>query len=121
MNPTPPAKSPTLIYLLSLVGSLGIVFVLVLAMKHYTSPAPLGADRTALRKKNLEEQRNADTFVLNHYAWQDSEKGVVRLTIERAMELTVQEYKDPAAARARTVALADKVFAPPPEKPSEFE
>src|SRR5262245_18994943 len=106
MNSSP--KTPPLAYLLSLVGSLLIVFILVLAMKHYTSPAPLGADRAGLRKKNLEELRNADTFILNHYAWQDQQKGCVRLTIDRAMELTEQEYKQhPAAARARMAALAD--------------
>jgi hypothetical protein len=121
MNDQPPSQSPTLTYVVSVTASLLIVVVLVMAMRHYTTPEPLGQDRAELRHKNLAEHRNADTFNLTRYAWQDQAKGTVRLTIDRAMELTILEYKDAAASRARLIAEAEKAFAPPPEQPSDFE
>jgi hypothetical protein len=61
---------------------------------------------------------------LGTYEVLDKTKGFVRLPIDRAMELTVEEYKNPAAARTNLVARADKAGAPapkPPEAPSKFE
>lgn len=121
MNDKTPFKSPPLVYVLSVVGSLLIVLALVRTMKHYTSPPPLGTERTELRLKNLQDIRNADSFNLTHYGWLDQSKDMVRLTIDRAMELTIQDYKDAATSRARLIAEAEKAFAPPPEKPSDFE
>jgi hypothetical protein len=121
MNDKSQFKSPPLVYVVSVVGSLLIVVALVQAMKHYTTPAPLGSERTEVRLKNLQEIKNADIYTLTHFAWQDPAKGMVRLTIDRAMELTIQDYQDAAASRARLIAEAEKAFAPPPEKPSEFE
>jgi hypothetical protein len=93
-------------------------------MRHYTQPAPLGADRAQERIKNLTELRAADYEAANNYAWKDQSKGLVRLPVDRAMELTLQEWQNPAAARSDLIARMEKATAPAPkapEQPSEFE
>jgi hypothetical protein len=111
----------------SFIGILGaflVVGVLVYAMKHYIQPAPLNQARIEERKKALSEMRAEEARVLNSYEMIDVGKGLVRLKIDRAMELTLEEYKNPAAARAGLATRADKAAAAPPkapEKPSVFE
>lgn len=61
---------------------------------------PIGADRAAERRQALEELRTAAAEALNEYGWVDQAKGIVRLKIERAMELTVQEWQEPEAGKA---------------------
>ncbi len=111
----------------SFVGVLGaflVVAVLVYAMKQYTKPAPLNQARIEERKKALAEIRAENEKGLSTYEVTDAGKGIVRLRIDRAMELTVDAYKNPAGARADLTARADKASAPAPkapEKPSQFE
>lgn len=111
----------------SFVGILGaflVVALLVYVMKQSTRPAPLNQARARERSAALKEIRDSSVKALGIHDWQDQGKGVVRLKIERAMELTVQEYKNPAAARTNLIARAEKVSAPPPkppEQPSPFE
>ena len=87
--------------------------------------------RTRLDKL-LESHEAADVFfiqaedarALNSYEVIDAGKGLVRLKIDRAVELTIEEYKNPAAARTNLIARAEKASAPPPkepEVPSKFE
>jgi hypothetical protein len=109
---------------LAILGTLLIMAGLVWLMRHYTQPAPLGADRAQERIKNLREMRAANFEALNNYAWQDQAKGLVRLPVARAMEITLQEWQNPAAARSNLIARMEKATAPAPkapEKPSEFE
>ena len=111
----------------SFIGILGaflVVGILVYAMKQYTRPAPLNQARVDERKKALTEIRSEETRLLNNNEVIDVGKGLVRLKISRAMELTLEDYKNPAAARSNMIARADKAGAPPPkapEKPSQFE
>ena len=49
--------------------------------------ATSAARRTTLRTTNDEQARQ-----LSSYGWVDQKSGVVRLPIERAMELTAQQY-----------------------------
>ena len=66
----------------------------------------------------------ASADALNNYGWQDQAKKLIRLPITNAMQLTIREYQDPAAARSNLIARADKAFAPPPkvpEKPNVYE
>ena len=117
-------KSCCTAYVLSILGTFLVMAALVWLMRHYTQPAPLGADRAAERIKNLKEMRAANEEALNNYAWQDPAKGLVRLPIARAMEITLQEWQNPAAARSNLIARMEKAIAPapkPPEQPSPFE
>jgi hypothetical protein len=113
-------------YTIALLGTFLIVGVLVWVMIDYTRPAPLGEDRGALRRKNLQELRAANAEVLNNqnYVWQDQGKGVVRMPISDAMELSLKLWQDKAAARSNLIARVEKATAAPPkapEKPSQFE
>lgn len=112
------------LYSLASLGTFLIVGWLVWVMIHYTRPAPLAEDRAALRRKNLAELRAANAEALNHYGWIDQARGIVRLPVEEAMRLTVQEWQNPAAARSNLIARAAMAAAPAPkapEKPSQFE
>ena len=111
----------------SFIGILGaflVVGVLVYAMKQYTRPAPLNTARIEERRKALAEIRAESEKGLHSNEVLDAGKGVVRLKIDRAMELTIDEYKNPSAARANLIARAEKASAPAPkapEKPNQFE
>lgn len=119
-----PDKARAAAYCIGILGTFLIMAGLVRAMYHYTRPASLGADRAELRRKNLTDLKAASAEILDNYAWQDQAKSIVRLPIARAMELTLQEWQNPAAARSNLINRAEKAFAPPPkppEKKSEYE
>ena len=75
------------------------IFVLVLV-----AIAPHGntyeAKRAEARQKKLNDTRNAATQELNSYAWVDKGKGIARIPIDRAMEITLRDLasKKPAPA-----------------------
>jgi hypothetical protein len=75
------------------------IFVLVLV-----AIAPHGntyeAKRAEARQKKLNDAHNAATQDLNSYAWVDKGKGIARIPIDRAMELTLHDLasKKPAPA-----------------------
>jgi hypothetical protein len=124
MNAYQQFRSSLALYALAVIGSFLIVIALVWAMYRYTHPAPITQNRVEERKKALAEIRNAEVDSLNNYGWVDQGKGIVRLPVSRAMELMLQEYQNPAAARSNLVARAEKASAPPPkppEPPNKFE
>jgi len=109
---------------IGIFGTFLIVALLVLAMRHYTRPAPVGANRVEERYKFLQDQRAADAKALNEYDWIDKDKGIVRLPVQRAVELTLQEWQNPAAARSNLISRVEKATAVPPkapEKPGIYE
>ena len=82
------------------------------------------ADRGAERSKALAEIRATEEKSLETAAVIDAQRGIVRLPIDRAMQLAAEAWKNPAAARADLKARAEKAAAPAPkapEKPSAFE
>ena len=106
------------------IGGLGtflIAALLVLAMRHYTKPSPVGANRIEERYRFLHDQRAADAKAINEYDWQDKDKGIVRLPIQRAVELTLQEWQNPAAARSNLISRVEKATAAPPQAPNPYE
>ena len=109
-------------YAVAILGAFLIVAALVWAMRHYTRPAPLNANRAAERAKALAEIRAAETDALNNVGWIDPAKGLVRLPIVDAMNLVEREWQNPAAARSNLIARVDKANPPPPPpKPSVYE
>lgn len=106
------------------LGALLIVGLLVWAMKHYTTPPDLTAERAAERVKNLADLRAAEAAAVDSYAWINPDNGVVQLPVDRAVELTVAAWQNPEAARADLLERVDKALyvpPPPPEEPGEFE
>jgi hypothetical protein len=112
-----------LAYAIALLGAFLIVVALVWAMRHYTRPVPLNANRAAERAKALAELNAQNKEALETYGWVDQSKGVVRLTIARAMELelALAQSQGTAAFRTNLVGRVEKATAKPPEKPSQFE
>jgi hypothetical protein len=97
---------------------------LVAYVRQVLAPPPVNLARIEERRKFLCEIRAADAEALERYGWMDQAKGFVRLPIKQAMELTLREWQDPAAARSNLMARAEKAHAPPPkppEKPSAYE
>src|SRR5262245_40940527 len=110
--------------LLSFVGIAGaflIVAALVGVMLWKNQPPPLDQKRIAERKAALAEIRAADAKALETNDVIDAGKGLFRLAIGNAMELTVKEYQNPAAARSNLIARAEKANAKPPEQPNKYE
>lgn len=87
-------------------------------------PPSIGAERAKLRKANLEELRSAEAEMLTSYGVVNAEKGIYRMPIDQAIQMMIQEWKQPEKARqmmAERVDLAVAPPSPPPETPSEFE
>ena len=117
-------KSKCVIYAVAILGTFLIMAALVKIMQSKTSSTALGADRAAERRKNLTALQADAKQATEHYAWQDQGKGLVRVPVKRAMEIALQEWQNPQAARSNLIVRVDKATAPAPkapEKPSEFE
>jgi hypothetical protein len=124
MSSQPARERTGLAYVVAVLGALLIVAALVWAMQRYTQPPPLGEDRAAVRKKALTELRAVEASELTTYGWVDQPKGVVRLPITEAMQLTLRDWQNPSAARSNLIARVEKATAVPPAapaKPSAFE
>jgi hypothetical protein len=105
--------------------AVSVIFVaLGLGVKLSQSVPAVDADRGAERSKDLAEIRAAEDQALNSSAVIDAQRGIVRLPIDRAMQLSAEAWKNPAAARSDLTARAEKAAAElpkAPEKPSAFE
>ena len=85
---------------ISVVGIFLIMSGLIALMYHYTQPPPEDHAHWTERKRNLAELSAQNKELLENYGWVDKTRGIVRLPIGRAMELTVREWQNPAAARS---------------------
>jgi hypothetical protein len=101
------------------------LFAVIVAAVKWSVPVPaIDANRAAVRTKALAEIRAAETQALNHPGWIDENRGLVRLPISVAMQITERKWQNPAAARSNLTARVEKAAAPvpkAPEKPSAFE
>jgi hypothetical protein len=104
-------------YLIGLLGTFLIVALLVHFMQFYAQPPSIAATRASERMQILADFKTANDPLLEKYDWQDQPKGFVRVPIERAKELVLQEWQDPLAARSNLMARAAKEFALPPKAP----
>jgi len=106
------------------LGGLVLAGAAVLLMVHAARSVPPNQARIEERLRNLAEVRATNEVILNQYAWQNQAKGIVRLPIERAKELILSEWQNPAAGRSNLLARAVKAFAPapkPPPQPNPYE
>ncbi len=73
-----------------------LIFVLILVIAYLPNkapPLPEGTKTPEERATILRELRARETAAATSYGWVDQSKGVVRIPIERAMQLTVEEFK----------------------------
>lgn len=110
-------KTGAALYVLAAAGTFLIMAFVVWLVHSETAPAPLEQQRGEERLKILADYRAANEPLVSQYDWQDQSKGLVRVPIQRAMELVLQEWQDPAAGRSNLLARAAKAFAPPPKLP----
>jgi hypothetical protein len=92
--------------------------VIVLAV---IGPAPRGSDyeeaRAKKRMENLKTSREEAEKALTTYGWIDKDKGVARIPIERAMELTVAELAQQKPAPAGPIAVPEAQAPAAPASP----
>src|SRR6266550_7371591 len=96
------------------------VFVLVAATPHGNN---YEQKRAEARKKKLNDARNAAAQELNSYAWVDKGKGVARIPIDRAMQLTLRDLASKRPAPANPIEAPAPTPAPaaspgPPVSPA---
>ncbi len=112
------------VYAVGALGTLLVMGSLVWLMRHYTEAPPVTAQRSAERLQILAEFNAANAPLKENYDWQDQPHGIVRIPLERAKELVLEEWQNPAVGRSNLIARAAKAFAPlpkPPEKKNEYE
>jgi hypothetical protein len=98
----------------AVVGILLIMAGLIWLMYFYTQPAPVDEARRVERQRNLAEVNAQNKEQLDNYAWIDQGRGIVRLPVARAMELTIQEWQIPAVGRSNLLDLLEKAAPPAP-------
>ncbi len=85
-------------------------------------PAPRGSDyeetRTKKRMENLKTSREDAAKALTTYGWIDKNKGIARIPIERAMELTVAELAQQKPAPAGPIATPEPQAPAAPASPA---
>src|SRR3989442_4404379 len=97
-----PAPLSTWLGVVLLFALFGVIVLAIIG------PSPRSSDyeetRAKKRMENLKTSREEADKALNTYAWIDKNKGVVRIPIGRAMELTIAQLaqQKPAAAVPNT-------------------
>src|SRR6266480_1859600 len=92
-----------LIYTVAILGTFLIMGWMSRLMLLRTGEGPVDTKKSEARWKVIGDFKAANQDALENYGWQDQAKGLVRLKIDRAMELTVQQWKNPQEARASLI------------------
>lgn len=112
-------------YFVTIVVAILLVWWLNNMLRDYTTKvetenrAARGVERKSERRKIDQKGKEEDS-----YGWVNEKKGIVRLPVDRGMELILDEYSNKKTARNNLNArLAKANYQPPkaPEKPSDFE
>jgi hypothetical protein len=95
------------------LGCIVTIFGLMVLFNYYLKEVPAGQQTLRLAPpprlqpsppRELEEMRAAEDLVLKGYAWVNPDQGVVRIPIERAMELLIQQNPRSRPQTAQPVA-----------------
>lgn len=111
-------------YVVGILGAFAVMGLLVWLMLSSTGGSTPEQTRAAERMQIMAQFQADNAPLLQKYDWQDETHGIIRIPVERAKELVLQEWHDPAAGRSNLMARAAKAFAPlpkPPEKKNEYE
>lgn len=108
--------SSSFLYIIAIVCALLVMNYVVKKVRQLTAPPPLNVARAEERAKALAETHADDKASLNAYEWQPPDgkaKGIVHIPIDRAMELMLSEWQNPADGRKKLLAnQAKKDFVP---------
>ena len=91
-----------------------LMFYMVRSAYQEANPQPINQARAAERTKVRKELTDKASAALTSAGWVDQVKGIVRLPISVAMQMTVEAYQNPEAARSNLVGRAEKAAAPAP-------
>src|SRR3989441_9538969 len=107
-----PAPLSTWLGVVLLFALFGVIVLAIIG----PSPRGSGYEETRAKKRmeNLKTSREDADKALNTYAWIDKNKGVVRIPIGRAMELTIAQLAQQKPAAAGPIAKPEKQAASPP-------
>ena len=100
-----------------------VIAMLFFALFYFTRNAyredyiarPGAKERAAERLKARNEIREKTTLALNSGGVIDTNKGLMRIPIARAMEMTVKAYENPTGLRSNLVERAQKAAVPAPQ------
>jgi hypothetical protein len=102
-----------------------VLFVGLALVARISVHAPaIDADRYTTISSMLVNIRSNEVVSLNNPGWVDKQRGIVRLPIDTALQIAVEEWQNPAKARADLLERSEKATAPLPKvpaKPSQFE
>lgn len=121
MKPTMESRSVRAAWAAGILGTLLMIAALVVVMIRVTRAPTVDADRVDERYRFLREVRRAESNALNQYAWQDRTREIVRLPIDRALELVEVEWQNPVAARSNLILRVETATAPLPKPPNPYE
>lgn len=79
------------VWIIALIAAIGGLSVFLYFIN---APEPVNAEIINDRKAKLADVHSKQNELINNYAWVDQTKGVVRIPIERAMQLTVEELRN---------------------------
>jgi len=89
--------------------------VLAVVVRFAAEPPAIDADRGAVLSSALFEIRSNEMVSLSIPAWIDHNRGIVRLPIDTAMQISAGAWRNPAQARADLISRAQKAAAPLPK------
>lgn len=113
---TSPAENPRPVSLFTTVFVLALFAIFFFVVRYFYSPTRTAPQNTApqnltedaawratstSRRAALNELRQNHAKEASSYGWVDKDAGIVRLPIERAMELTVEHYGAKQPPRSR--------------------
>ncbi len=104
------------IYGIVIIGLFFTLFFFTRGMyRENRTERPNATARAAERIKARDELRKTTAAALVNGGMVDTNKGIVRIPIARAMQMTVEAYQNPQAAHSNLVARAQKAAEPPPQ------
>ena len=102
------------IYGIVIAAAFLLMFYVVRSMFLENNPGRVNSARAAERIKARNELREKSTMALIQGGVIDTNKGIVRIPIARAMQMTVEQYQNPESARSNLIARAQKAAEPAP-------
>lgn len=119
-TPRPAEIGKVTVYVVSILAVLLIGYILVHAMRAYVATPKVNANRATERAAGLAEVRaTAEKELHGDPVYINKPNNVVRLPIDRAMQLVIEEGKNPAAFRSNFLSRVEKATAAP--KPVSLE
>jgi hypothetical protein len=102
-----------------------LVFIVLVVIVRFSATVPtIDANRGAALSSALSEIRSNEVVSLESPGWIDRSRGIVRLPIQKAMQLTEFYWQQPAAGRNELIMRSQKATAPAPKPaatPNQFE